>query len=326
MRFNIATLIMTYKCPLACRMCFFESNPRRTESLDADLARQFIADAAELGIQQIGFAGGEAVLRLELLCELVAQCRDVGLLPIVVTSGYWGKSRTQTTRIMSALRLAGLDNIQLSLDDDHLEFIALEDFAAALAACKAAGFSHIKVIGTSRGNSGTFAQLVLYVEQVLGVSTEKMDLIDRNRVSHGTFESKQDVYTLDFLADHVTRPNCMTEMMIDVNGDVYPCCQNFVGRIGNLHEASIAMILSQAESRSEYQAFAELGPIEYARRLDKHLGTSFCTETFGSWCEVCSKLFGTEKLSELLCTPLSLQHAIVEFSKGRSARRSLPVL
>lgn len=264
----------------------------------------------------IGFAGGEAVLRLELLCELIVQCKDLGLTPIVVSSGFWGRSKSQTERIISHLRSAGLDHIQLSLDSDHLKFIEIEHIATAVAACKKANFKNIKVMGTSNGNSNNFADLVIYLEQVLKISTEGLDLLDRNRVSHERFESEQKTYTLDNLEKNICKPHCLTELMIDVNGDVYPCCNNFVGRIGNLHEEDIESILIKAGDRSEFQIFQEIGPINYARRLDRELGTDFGNRQYGSWCEVCSRMFGRQKFQDLLNTPLSLNRLeLLSFSK-----------
>jgi MoaA/NifB/PqqE/SkfB family radical SAM enzyme len=294
--------------------------------LDEVIARQFIYDIANLGVSKIGFAGGEAVLRLELLCELICQCKSLSLTPIVVTSGYWGKSERQTERIVSGLRAAGLDDIQLSLDNDHLEFMEIGHLASALAACKSAGFRNIKVIGTSRGNDNNFSTLVFYLEQVLKVSTEGMDLVDRNRVSHGSFESEQETYTLDYLENNVPRPSCMTEMMIDVNGDVYPCCQNFIGCIGNLHNHNISDIFAMAGDREEFRIFEELGPVQYAKRLDSQAGTNFGAKGYGSWCEVCSRTFGDPMFKDLLCTPLSLHQVLATISKGRNLTSSLPVI
>jgi MoaA/NifB/PqqE/SkfB family radical SAM enzyme len=304
-QFKIGTLILTYTCPLACKMCFFESNPNRRERLDNGIARQFVADLARNGIKWVGFAGGEPVLRMDLLCELIGTARRLGMTPIVITSGYWGKTRKQADSVVSKLRQAGLDWIQLSLDEDHLEFVKLEEFATALAASKAAGFENIKVIGTSRGNKGNLADLVFYLERVLEISTEGMDLIDRYRVSHGNFESEQATHSLDELEAEVLKPACLTEIMLDVNGDVYPCCQNFIGRIGNLRDTTLDQVWAQACARPEFREFKNCGPLEYARRLDRRCGTAFQKEKYGSWCEVCSKIFGQSQFEDLFLHGLS---------------------
>lgn len=291
-RFTIGTLILTYRCPLACRMCFFGANPNRREMLDEDVARRFISDAAKLGVPNIGFAGGEPVLRLDLLCDLISQCRELGVRPIVITSGYWGRSPMTARRTTERLRRAGLDWIQLSLDEDHLEFMEMEAIAGALIACREAGFEDIKVIGTSRGNKGNFADLVFYVEHVMGASTGGVDLVDRFRISHGSYRSEQTTYALSDLEKCVRRPGCLTEMMVDVNADVYPCCQNFVGPIGNLLREDLESVLRRVSpADSPFSRFHEIGPLSLARELDQTEGTSFAAQRYGCWCEVCSRIF-----------------------------------
>lgn len=311
-QFRIGTLILTYTCPLSCKMCFFESSPHRREQLDEHVAQRFIADLARNGIKFVGFAGGEPVLRMELLCELVAVALDLDMTPIVITSGYWGKTAKQASNVVAKLRRAGLDRIQLSLDEDHLQFVKFEEFATALAACKAAGFGNIKVIGTSRGNKNNLADLVLYLERVLHVSTVGMDLIDRYRVSNGDFVSEQTTYSLEELETKALKPGCLTELMLDVNGDLYPCCQNFVGRIGNLHQASLDEVWAGACARPEFREFKDCGPLEYVRRLDQRCGTAFQNAQYGSWCEVCSKVFGQRRFEDLLRHGFSKQTFIAE--------------
>lgn len=316
-RFNVGTLILTYTCPLACRMCFFECSPRRAETLDQTLARNFIDDLATLGVPHVGFAGGEPILRLDFLCQLIERSKFLGLIPIVISSGYWGKTEKQAIKVVEKLRSAGLDRIQLSLDDDHLEFIEIEDYARALAACEAAGFDDIKIVGTSKGNKGNFADLVFYVEKVLGVSSHNMDLVDRYRISHPACESEQKTFSLSHLETNVGKPACLSELMLDVNGDIYPCCQNFVGRVGNLYEDGLIACLHRAAEHQEYIRFQNEGPINYARFLDQACGTEFSSKTYSSWCEVCSRVFSDPRFEDRLNPSLSRHRNIADLSGVR---------
>lgn len=103
---------LSYRCPLQCVYC---SNPldlhrRREELPTADWLRAF-HEAEALGIVQVSLSGGEPLLRDDLE-QLVAGARDAGLYVNMATSAV-PLSRTRLER----LREAGLDNIQISIQD-----------------------------------------------------------------------------------------------------------------------------------------------------------------------------------------------------------------
>jgi PqqA peptide cyclase len=103
---------LTYRCPLHCPYC---SNPvdlhrARGELTTADWKR-VLTEARALGVLQLGLSGGEPLLRKDLE-QLVAHARSVGLYSTLVTSGL-GLTPDRAAR----LQLAGIDHVQLSLQD-----------------------------------------------------------------------------------------------------------------------------------------------------------------------------------------------------------------
>jgi pyrroloquinoline quinone biosynthesis protein E len=114
---------LTYRCPLHCAFC---SNPidytsHRDELGTADWIRVF-REARAMGAVQLGFSGGEPLLR-EDLEELVAEGRRLGFYTNLITSGV-GLSPQRA----KALKQAGLDHIQLSFQDSSRE---LNDFLSS---------------------------------------------------------------------------------------------------------------------------------------------------------------------------------------------------
>ena len=111
---------LTYRCPLHCVFC---SNPvdyaRHDQELDTATWKRVLAEARALGAVQLGFSGGEPLLRDDLE-ELVAHARGLGFYTNLITSGV-GLSIARAR----ALREAGLDHIQLSFQDSTRE---LNDF------------------------------------------------------------------------------------------------------------------------------------------------------------------------------------------------------
>ena len=106
---------ITYRCPLHCPYC---SNPTQTRS-DQELTTsewtRVIREAAALGVLQIGFSGGEPLARRDLQ-DLVRAAREANLYTNLITSGIG----LDDDRVR-ALRDAGLDSIQLSVQSDNTD-------------------------------------------------------------------------------------------------------------------------------------------------------------------------------------------------------------
>src|ERR1700757_2254146 len=78
---------LTHRCPLHCVYC---SNPleltkRATELSTATWSRVF-HEAAEIGVLQADFTGGEPLARTDIL-ELIRAARQSGLYVSLITSG-----------------------------------------------------------------------------------------------------------------------------------------------------------------------------------------------------------------------------------------------
>ncbi len=120
---------LTYACPLQCPYC---SNPldfaRIKEELTTEEWRRVLTEARTLGATQLGFSGGEPLVRRDLEI-LIAHARALGYYTNLITSGLgMDEARVQ------GFREAGLDHIQLSFQSSEK---AQNDF---IAGCEA--FEH----------------------------------------------------------------------------------------------------------------------------------------------------------------------------------------
>jgi len=107
---------LTYRCPLACVYC---SNPldfdRHRPELETAEWLGVITQAEALGVVQLNLSGGEPLLRKDLE-QLVAHAERLQLYTNLITSGLpLERSR------LAGLRDAGLDNVQLSIQDVNAE-------------------------------------------------------------------------------------------------------------------------------------------------------------------------------------------------------------
>jgi pyrroloquinoline quinone biosynthesis protein E len=111
---------VTYRCPLHCVFCY---NPVDYTGYGAELSTgewlRVLREARKLGAAQLGFSGGEPLVRDDLEI-LVAEAHQLGYYTNLITSGIG-----LTEQRVKAFKEAGLDHIQLSFQDSTQE---LNDF------------------------------------------------------------------------------------------------------------------------------------------------------------------------------------------------------
>ncbi len=158
---------LTHACPLHCAYC---SNPlelvRRSRELDTAAWKDVLRQAAELGIVQVHFSGGEPLVRRDLE-ELVAESVRLQLYPYLVTSAVPnGASR------LPGLWDAGLRALQVSVQDARAhasdELAGARSFEAkraAVATAKSMGFHVTLNVVLERRNIDHVADIVRMAEE-----------------------------------------------------------------------------------------------------------------------------------------------------------------
>lgn len=105
---------LSYRCPLHCPYC---SNPlaighdRYREELDTEQWSRVFREASALGVLQLALTGGEPLVRKDVE-ELARVSAESGLYSTLVTAG-----TPFTPKRARALREAGLDHVQVSIQD-----------------------------------------------------------------------------------------------------------------------------------------------------------------------------------------------------------------
>lgn len=107
---------LTYRCPLQCPYC---SNPVEIADYKNELSTEdwfrVMRQAREMGAAQLGFSGGEPLVRKDLE-ELIAEGRRLGYYINLITSGV-GMDEGR----VRAFKEAGLDHIQISFQASNEE-------------------------------------------------------------------------------------------------------------------------------------------------------------------------------------------------------------
>ena len=159
---------LTYRCPLRCVYC---SNPleldRHRHELDTETWLRVLAEAEELGVVQVSLTGGEPCVRDDLE-EIVAGARRLDLYTNLATSAVpLPRSR------LERLRQAGLDNVQISIQDVSAdasdEIAGLASFERKLEAARAAkeiGFPLTLNFVLHRGNLQRIGEIIALAESL----------------------------------------------------------------------------------------------------------------------------------------------------------------
>lgn len=114
---------LTYRCPLHCAFCYnpvdYAANRHElTTAQWIDVMQQ----ARKLGAAQLGFSGGEPLMRDDLE-ELIGEARRLGYYTNLITSGIG-----LTEKRIARMKELGLDHIQLSFQDSTRE---MNDFLSS---------------------------------------------------------------------------------------------------------------------------------------------------------------------------------------------------
>src|SRR5438874_12878427 len=101
---------LTHRCPLGCPYC---SNPIELDRDELDTATwaRVFREAAQLGVLQVHLSGGEPGARRDLV-DVTAGAHAAGLYTNLITSAVG-----ITEKRLGALAQAGLDHVQISIQD-----------------------------------------------------------------------------------------------------------------------------------------------------------------------------------------------------------------
>ena len=184
---------LTHRCPMRCVYC---SNPLQLEparaELNSDSWRRVLDEAADLGVLQVHFSGGEPLVRDDL-ATLIAHAAGCGLYSNLITSGILLDAER-------AWRLAdaGLEHVQISVQDVDREAAerigglkgALDQKKRAAAWIKDAGLALTLNIVIHRHNCGRIEELIAQVDAGL-LRYERMLVLFKNEMAAAVMESAE---------------------------------------------------------------------------------------------------------------------------------------
>ena len=117
-------LLITEKCNIECKHCWFESGPQKEATMTPEEIRKYINEAHRTrSIKWISLTGGEPTLFPELVEKSIELATSYRLKTELVTNCYWAETEYKAIKWLRTLRELGLDTVNISSYDFHQDFI-----------------------------------------------------------------------------------------------------------------------------------------------------------------------------------------------------------
>lgn len=320
------TVMTTDFCTAQCDHCLVNSSPNRKSKLKNSQIITAIDSIHALGeLSVVVFAGGEPTVLGPHLLDAIAHAHDKGISTRLVTNSCWAKTPEKAKSTVLSFKEAGLDEINLSLDDFHEPYIETQNVVNAFKACKNMGFNSVSIAtSTSAATKITPEVIADLVGEQLPVAHLKDELVNYNDyrgqdgtvyfISTGTLqcigrarEKLDDCYfeykTLDELSGgcHYFANYCA----LSPNNTILSCCGveangNDILDFGSLDKSDAEVIFEAQNGNLIGLAISKIGPanlLKIAHEIDPFCGIK---EKYTSVCHACEALTTNKRIIRVL--------------------------
>ena len=260
------------------------------------VAEAAVEDAARIGtLKMVGFTGGEPFLYPRELSKLVAKANYHGLRTRVVTSATWSRNQAKTHQILSSMKQSGLDEISLSYDDAHAEYIPESNILNCIKYSIEFGVQ-LAINICVDVNSKITAKYVKNLLKTHNFDVTKIRFQETLINSTGRAEQLESDRSIDGRrvvgpCDHVLRGPT-----VNPSGKILPCCGTipyYAGlSIGEVSETeNICDALENAYSDPLMNWIAFEGPASILEQVTKGMPDQQFASDFDGNCSACDALF-----------------------------------
>lgn len=148
---NVAILMITDQCNIACDHCIVDARPDKQGTLPDKTVDMVLSQAKDSGIKLVCIYGGEPFLRVrDLLPRTLDKTLASGFDVSIGTNGFWGRSDSQAGQTLGMLEnLAARHDrriaIGISADRYHRRFIPPDSLARIIKTFRTGDFHHISL-------------------------------------------------------------------------------------------------------------------------------------------------------------------------------------
>ena len=303
---NRLEFVITDACSGQCKHCSNGERLNRSGSVDADAAVTAVKRLAEKHeIQSVMTFGGEPLLFAETVCKIHAAARDYGIPKRqIITNGFFTKDSLKIDDVAKAICVSGVNDILLSVDVFHQEFIPIDpvmQFAEALLQYIAPSLrAHpVWVVNEENDNpynTETRRLLKLFADKGIKPSNGNNIFPSGNALKHLAEyfapPEKLDLSTPCGSAPYTARLDEVSCISINPNGDVSLCSIT----IGNIYTDDVITIVDGYDPYNNPVSKSVLnGGVAQLLRYAENQGVTIDISDCRSACGVCCKVMAAMK-------------------------------
>lgn len=137
---------LTTKCNSQCIHCQAEASPSRNDVMHVKDAYNYLEEATAVSdLNSFMVFGGEPMLYPERVIAIFEKAQQLGIPRIdMITNGVWGKDKEKAEKLAERLKNAGLNNVDVSVDVFHAQYVPVEYPQNAASALVKVGITDVK--------------------------------------------------------------------------------------------------------------------------------------------------------------------------------------
>jgi len=293
--------VITNACSGKCRHCSNGGSRTESGSIDADAAVSAVNRLAErYQIESLMTFGGEPLLYPDTVCKIHAAARDFGIPKRqLITNGYFSRNENRIEEVARCLCSSGVNDVLLSVDAFHQEYIPLGPVMYFAEALLKHGIPSLRVQPAWLADEGHDNQYNAETKRLLKLFGDKGIKENHGNVIFAAgnalkylsdwFPSPEEVDLSEPCgsAPYTSRPDEIESFCIDPNGDVCFCSIT----IGNIYKQDVIEIIDNYDPYHIPSIRAVLeggvpGLMRYAEKEGILVDISDCRTA----CNVCRKI------------------------------------
>jgi len=303
---NRIEFVITDACSGRCKHCSNGERSSYGESVNADAAVTAIKQLSDrFAIKSIMTFGGEPLLFSETVCKIHTAARDCGISKRqLITNGFFSKDEIKIDEVAKALCVSGVNDVLLSVDVFHQEFIPIEPvmyFAEALLRNNAPSLRVQPAWVVNEENDNPYNTksrrlLKLFTDKGIRVNEGNNIFPSGNALKYlGEYFTPPDKVDLSLPCGSMPYTERLDEVRcfsVNPNGDVDLCSIT----IGNVYKTDVADIVDNYDPYANPAWRAVLnGGVEELLRYAESQDITVDTINCRSSCGICRKIMATMK-------------------------------
>ncbi len=322
-------ILPTLRCNCRCTVCAESSGPNLNTRMDARELRSLLDQARRLGIMLIHISGGEPMLIIDMLLDVMKYGKKHGMTFSITTNASFATSYEKAHRILKKLKNVGLVEIRISTDSLHQQYVPLERAYNCIRASLDIGMIvHVNVMYTrKKSNLRTIKELLERLDEDYGIEQRTVEKIYDEHLFRLTLENNRTIQIVysgvkatgraELILNECLKSRCSVDSTIYVfpDGHAEPCCGFADAKgnrlealsLGNIKKDSLQDMIKNANQNIIILSLCRNGMSEIcyiARKLSrKDIGR----KEFGD-CWACGQIFNDSKLMDQIRQQLNKRY------------------